>query len=119
VNPIRTQTTDDRLEKIHGAFELIRMLDREMPGQVLSVFLYVASHDNCHKQALESELGMTTASASRNTDLLSKKGRVGRDAKGLGLITKEVDSSNGRRQVLSLTPDGKRLAQQMKLMIYG
>lgn len=90
-----------------------------MPGQVVSTFLYVASHDGCHKQALEEELGLTAASASRNTDILSDKGRVGRNAAGLGLITKEEDPSNGRRQVLRLTAEGKRLAQTMKLLIYG
>ena len=119
MDPIRTQTTDARLEKVHGAFECIRLLDREMPGQVVSIFLYVASHDGCHKQALEAELGLTTASASRNTDILSGKGRTGTNREGLGLITKEEDPSNGRRQILRLTPEGKRLAQTMKLLIYG
>lgn len=118
MDPIRTQSTDARIEKILSAFELIRLIDREMPGQVVSTFLYVASHDGCHKQAIEQELNMTTASASRNTDLLST-GRLGREASGLQLITKEVDPTNKRRQVLKLTPKGKALAQQMKQIIYG
>ena len=105
------------MEKIQRAFDLIRVFDREMPGQVVSVFLYIASHDGCNKQALEQELGLTTASSSRNTDLLSK-GRVGRVTSGLGLITKEDDPSNGRRQVLKLTPEGKDLARLIKQTIY-
>ncbi len=117
-DPLRTQATDARIEKVHGAFELIRLLDREMPGQVVSCFLYVASHNGCHKQAMEQELGLSTASSSRNTDILST-GRLGREAEGLDLITKEVDQSNRRRQVLKLTPRGKALAQQMKTIIYG
>ena len=67
---------------------------------------------------MEQELGLTTASSSRNTDILSK-GRLGRGAKGLDLITKEVDPSNRRRQTLKLTPRGRALAQQMKTIIYG
>ena len=118
MDPLRSQATDARLEKLHAGFELIRLLDREMPGQVVSCFLYVASHDGCHKQAMEQELGLTTASSSRNTDILSK-GRLGRGAKGLDLITKEVDPSNRRRQTLKLTPRGRALAQQMKTIIYG
>ena len=118
MDPIRIQATDARIEKVLSAFELIRLLDREMPGQLVSTFLYVASHDGCHKQAIEQELNMTTASASRNTDVLST-GRLGREAAGLQLITKEVDPTNKRRQVLKLTPKGKALAQQMKQIIYG
>jgi DNA-binding MarR family transcriptional regulator len=105
------------MEKIQRAFDLIRIKDREMPGQVVSVFLYIASHDGCNKQALEQELGLTTASSSRNTDLLST-GRIGRETSGLGLITKEEDPSNGRRQVLKLTPEGKDLARSIKQTIY-
>jgi len=118
LNQIRTQVTDARLERIHLAFELLRLRDREMPGQVACTFFYVASHDGCHKQALEQDLNMTTASASRNTDLLSK-GRKGRGAQGLGLITKEVDPENRRRQILRLTLLGKDLAQMIKQTIYG
>ena len=105
------------MERIHLAFEMLRLRDREMPGQVACTFFYVASHEGCHKQALEQELGMTTASSSRNTDLLSK-GRVGRGAVGLGLITKEVDETNRRRQVLKLTSLGKDLARMIKQTIY-
>ena len=118
MDPLRNQATDARLEKLHAGFELIRLLDREMPGQVVSCFLYVASHNGCHKQAMEQELGLTTASSSRNTDILSK-GRYGREAKGLDLITKEVDPSNRRRQILKLTPEGQRLAKSIKTIIYG
>lgn len=117
-DPIRTQCTDARLERVHNAFEVIRLLDREMPGQVVSCFLYIASHNGCHKQALEQELGFTTASSSRNTDLLSD-GRVGRNAEGLGLIKKEPDPSDRRRFMLTLTPKGEKIANQMKKLIFA
>ena len=118
VDPLRTQCTDGRVEQIYNAFELIRLLDREMPGQVVASFLYIASHDNCHKQVLEEELGLTTASSSRSTDILAN-GRPGRAAEGLNLITKEDDPTDRRRSVLTLTSRGKALAQQMKSIIYG
>ena len=114
-DPLAIQCTDARLDKVHQAFDMLRLLDREIPGQLVSTFLYIASHDGCHKQALEQELNMTTASSSRNTDWLSD-GRMGVKHKGLGLITKEQD---GRRQRLRLTPKGKQLAKQMKSIIYG
>jgi len=118
VDPLRNQCTDARLEQIHNAFELIRILDREMPGQVVSCFLYVASHDMCHSNAMANDLGLTPASASRVTDILSC-GRPGRNAEGLDLIAKETDPANRRRQILTITPTGKTLAKQIKTMIYG
>jgi len=114
-DPLATQCTDARLEKVHLAFDQLLLLQREIPGQLVRTFLYIASHDGCHKQALEQELNMTTASSSRNTDWLSD-GRMGVNHKGLGLITKEQD---GRRQRLRLTPRGKDLVRQMKSIIYG
>lgn len=116
-NPLRKQVTNARMEKLFLAFEMLRLRDREMPGQMAGSFFYVASHEGCHKQALEQALGMSTASGSRNTDLLCD-GRVGRVAKGLGLIHKEVDPTNKRRQTLHLTPLGKDLARMILQTIY-
>ncbi len=117
VDPLRKQATNAIVEKLLAGFEHLRILDREMPGQVVCCFLYVASHDRCHKQAMEEELGLTPASSSRNTDILSR-GRYGRQAEGLDLITKEVDPTNRRRQILTLTPRGKSLIQKMLSTIY-
>ena len=114
-DPLANKCTDARLEKVHLAFNELLLQQREIPGQLVSTFLYIASHDGCHKQALEQELDMTTASSSRNTDWLSD-GRMGIKHPGLGLITKEQD---GRRQRLRLTSKGKSLARQMKSIIYG
>ncbi len=82
-DPLANQCTDARIEKVHQAFDLLLLLQREIPGQLVSTFLYIASHNGCHKQALEQELGFTTASSSRNTDWLSD-GRMGVKHKGLG-----------------------------------
>ena len=114
-DPLANQLKDTDLEKVRLAFNALLLMQREIPGQLVNTFLYIASHDGCHKQALEQELGLTTASSSRNTDWLSD-GRMGIKHKGLGLITKEQD---GRRQRLRLTPEGKDLVRHMKSIIYG
>lgn len=88
-----------------------------MPAQVIATFLYVASHDNCHKLAMEEDLNFTTASGSRNTDWLSKYHRLNKP--GLDLITKEADPINRRRQLLKLTPNGKELVNQLQEILYG
>lgn len=117
VDDLRARLTDPASAKILRAFELLRMLDREMPGQCVSTFLYVASHDGCHKQAIEDALALSTAASSRNTDLLST-GRIGNRRSGLELISKEYDPMNRRRQIMRLTPKGRQVINQMKLCLY-
>jgi DNA-binding MarR family transcriptional regulator len=117
MDPLRRQLTDPDIERLLKVIERIRILDRQFPAQVLSSLLYIASHDNCHKQALEEDLDITTASSSRNTDWLSDYHRLRKP--GLGLIIKEEDPGNGRRQQLKLSPKGRRLIQQIKEDLYG
>ena len=116
-------------------YSVIRFLDadillREVDGvggtdfnsEAIGCFFYIASHEGCHKQAMEISLGMSSASGSRNTDLLSKnhwlKQPDGKPRPGLDLIIKKQDLSNRRRQRLYLTPKGKRLIKRFKHIIY-
>lgn len=78
--------------------------------------MYIASHDGCHKQAMEEDLGMNKAAGSRNTDWLARLHRLGRP--GLNLITKEVDNSDKRRSVLKLTRKGKDLVHKITRILY-
>ncbi len=129
LNPLQRRLTDTTIEKLAKAIELIRTFDKthgsnELSIHVIACFLYIASRDGAHKQALEEDLPfMTRASSSRNTDWLSKWHRQllpsGRRKPGLGLIKKEVDISDKRRSVLSLTPKGKELITQIKDILYA
>ena len=66
---------------------------------------------------MEEDLGMSSASGSRNTDYLCKQARYKRA--GLDLITKEDDPDNRRRMILRLTPSGVRLKNDLLNDIYG
>ena len=115
VDPLRKQLTDDRLINLLKALEYLRTevapkMDH-IPLQVVSGFLYVATHNECHKQQIEQVFGLSVAAGSRCTDFLCEENRLGKD--GLGLITKEVDPSNRRRQVLRLTQKGKKTADRL------
>jgi hypothetical protein len=101
------------MAQVLKAFELLRLMDREIPGQLVSTFLYIASHNPCHKQALEEDLDLSVSSSSRLVDWLSHYHRLGKP--GLGLVTK----TNFRRVIVSLTPKGESLARQMKEHLYG
>jgi DNA-binding MarR family transcriptional regulator len=105
------------MAQVLKAFELLRLMDREIPGQLVSAFLYIASHNPCHKQALEEDLDLATSSSSRLVDWLSHYHRLGKP--GLGLVTKTKDPANFRRIIISLTPKGESLARQMKEHLYG
>ena len=65
---------------------------------------------------MEEDLEFTTASGSRNTDLLSHTHRLGKP--GLGLIIKEVDPSNRTRLQLRLTLEGQCLVDTLKEILY-
>ena len=116
MDPLKKTLTDPSLNKVLRAFELLRILDREIPGQLVSAFLFIASHNPCHKQAMEEELGIPVSSGSRVSDWLSDYHRLGKP--GLGLIKKSRDPYNLRKVVLELTPKGESLAKQIKDLIY-
>ena len=78
-----------------------------MPPQAVTVLLYVASHNPCHKQAIEEDTGISTSSCSRCVSFLSGHGRPGVKPTDLGLIETETDDSNRRRLLLRLTPVGE------------
>ena len=99
--------------------EALRVLDVEMPAQVMSCFLFVASRDNgCTSAELQVELGLTAASMSRCTDWLTGQHRSN-PSRGLNLITKEVYQVNKRLRFLQLTQQGRNLAKQLSTYLDG
>ena len=116
-DPLRRFISDDECLRFLEAFELMRLLDREIPGQLMSAFFYIASHNPCHKLAMEEDLGFTSASSSRTCDWLSDLHRVGKP--GLGLIIKYDDQSNRRRVMCKLSPKGEAMIQAIKDKLYG
>ena len=117
MDPLRRLLLDETSLILMKANEMFRLLDREVPCTAVTVFLYIAAHDNCHKQALEEDLDMSTASASRTIDMLCDKNRLSKP--GYGLVEKRPDPANGRRLIVSLTPKGKAFLKQYKESIYG
>jgi len=108
MDPLRKQLTDPKIARLLKVINLIRLYDRDVPGQVMATLLWVASHEGGHK---------TAASTSRNTDWLAKKNPIlGRPA--LGLIVKEPDETNKRRVTLSLSSKGRDLIKTIKEILY-
>ena len=101
-----------------SAWELLRTRHREVPAQAVTVLLYVASHNPCHKQAIEQEQGLTTSSCSRSISFLTGAGRPGVEPSGLALIKAETDQSNRRRMLLSLTPMGETFVAAISDLLF-
>lgn len=113
--PIKNELTDATMAKVLAISEEFRSLDTEVPGQLVSVFLYIASHNPCHMQAIENDLRLSPNSVSRNTDWLSKYHRLGKP--GMGLVVKIADPVNARRRLVKLTEKGHRLVDRINQIL--
>lgn len=113
--PIKNELTDASMAKVLAISEEFRSLDTEVPGQLVSVFLYIASHNPCHMQAIENDLRLSPNSVSRNTDWLSKYHRLGKP--GMGLVVKIADPVNARRRLVKLTEKGHRLVDRINQIL--
>ena len=117
MDPLKRSITNRQLLPLLEVIELFMKFDKEMPAQMMSTYLYVATHNRCHKQALEEDLKFSSASGSRNTDYLSPTHRLKK--KGFSLLEKKYDQFNRRRLTLELTPDGKKLGEELEAILYS
>ncbi len=115
-NPLARDISNDHLIPFLEVVNFLTVLDKEVPLQVIRCFTYIASHDGCHKLAMEQDLEMMVAAGSRNTDWLSDKHRFKKP--GLGLIRKERDPTDRRQITLHLTDKGKDLAKRILSTLY-
>ena len=106
------------MTRVLHAWELLRTQHREMPAQVVTVLFYIASHNPCHKQAIEEDQELTTASCSRCIAFLTDGPiRPGVKTRGLGLVKKYTDPGNHRRFMCKLTPEGERVIHLFKTLL--
>lgn len=119
MDPLKRQLTSDVLNKVLLAWELLRTQHREIPAQAVTTFLYVASHNPCHKQAIEEDQELTPASCSRMLSFLTNSGRPGVNPSGLPLVEKYTDPNNQRRFMVKLTPRGKAMANAILEVLYA
>tara|TARA_Y100000401_G_scaffold92836_1_gene78974 strand:+ start:183 stop:539 length:357 start_codon:yes stop_codon:yes gene_type:complete len=111
---VRTDMT-----RLLDVIETLRVLDVEMPAQVIACFFYVASRvDGCTTAEMQEDLGLSPASMSRNTTWLTGQHRSN-PKRGLNLITKEVYQPNKRLRILRLTPEGRKLANRLSTQLHG
>ena len=96
------------LVQLFKAIEEFRAVDPEMPSQSAALFLYSAIYPSCTMTDLQTNLGMSQASCSRNVSALSEWHRL--EKPGLGLIVATPDPMERRRKIVQLTDKGQQLA---------
>lgn len=107
-------------EELLTLLEVLREFDSHKSGlrvQAFASYLYIAAHGRVPMTDLQRDLKMSSASASRNTDLLADWDWHGKP--GPNLIKKEPDPLMANRHILSLTARGERLALSIKRILYG
>jgi DNA-binding MarR family transcriptional regulator len=115
-DPLLRRRTDQDIERLMRVINLFRIQDEEVPAQLVTVFLYIASHNPCHLQAIEEDTGLSPNSTSRNTDWLSTRHRLGKP--GMGLVKKYVDPRNRRRRMAELTGKGHLMVEHIKEVLF-
>ena len=111
-------TVDPEARVLYESFELLRLLDTEMPAQLVTTFFFIAAHGPVDTVTVANRLNMKRSSVSRNTDWLSADHRLPNKA-GLGLIIKEDHPTNWRTRLCRLSPKGESLIKQIKEKLYG
>ena len=111
-------TVDPEARVLYESFELLRLLDTEMPAQLVTTFFFIAAHGPVDTVTIANSLNLKRSSCSRNTDWLSAHHRLPNKA-GLGLIIKEDHPTNWRTRICRLSPKGESLIKQIKEKLYG
>lgn len=106
--------------KMERVIDLFRAMDNVLPSQVISVFLVVArSREPLETRHLPNLTGLTQSSVNRALTYLRHTHWSDKKKPGLNLITQKVHPLDARQREASLTPKGRKLAQQIDEIING
>ncbi|AGG54506.1 transcriptional regulator [Cyanophage SS120-1] len=103
--PVQNKT----LYRMYMAFEVLRSLEREFPAQLVTTFLYIASHNGCRQEDLMDATSLSSSSVSRNVTWLGPKHRLGRE--GLRFVYREKDPDDPKRYLIYLSRKGEQMAK--------
>lgn len=103
------------------AIEELRKIDADMPSQMASTFLLIALKPGRTVGDIESALGLSQSSASRNVAALSERVHDRRNGQvGRGLVEYRSDPRDYRRRELHLTERGHEMVVRLlKIMRDG
>ena len=103
------------LEKLNEALARARRHDPDMGIHDLMAVLLIGKRELAHKPITQSDLGrdlgLTVPTKSRVVSRLKAEGTLGKP--GLGLIRQEIDESNRRERLLTLTQKGRKFVSEV------
>lgn len=103
------------LGKLNDALALARRHDPDMGIHDLMAVLLVAKREALGKPVTQAQLGdtleLSIATKSRVVSRLTPEGTLGKP--GLGLIRQEIDESNRRERLLTLTQKGRKFVSEV------
>jgi DNA-binding MarR family transcriptional regulator len=112
---ISDRASPDEVATLIRVLEALRHLDPDMPIQYALSFLTVAQHEGLSIRELSERLGIAQSSASRNVAALSRWHSFGKP--GHDLVQSEEDPRERRRKVVTLTPKGRALAEELRAIV--
>jgi DNA-binding MarR family transcriptional regulator len=108
------------LVKLQRVLQEFRSLDKEMQAQTMLAFLYIAERDTQGVETTVLDVGtyldLTSASATRNVQALSKVHRYGKD--GHNLVFTEENPKKRTEKFIYLTDKGKSLTKRLEGYIH-
>lgn len=99
------------LSRLFKCLEEFRKFEDQMPMQRAATFVAIAIHEGCTMKQLSEWLGVTISTCNRNVAALGDEHRNG--GKGLGWVITKPDPAEPRRNLMFLTPNGKRVASAL------
>lgn len=110
--------SSEALYRVYLILEILRSTgEREFPMQLASVFMWIASHDGCLQEEIQTATTLSSSSVSRNVSWLGPTHRLGRD--GLHLIRRERDYKNPKAWRIYLTPKGVQFKNLIEQALTG
>lgn len=99
------------LERIKILFSAMKDIDETMPIQLAITFLEVAIHEGCSLTDIWKKTGWSQSTLSRHLLDLGERDR--HKNPGLQLIESRRDPAELRKNIYTLTPKGRKLAQRL------
>lgn len=114
----RLRPDGDRSPEVATAIRLLeafRRLDPDLPIQYALSFLTIAQNEGLSMRELSERLEIAQSSASRNVAALSRWHSFGKP--GHDLVEAAEDPRERRRKVITLTPKGRQLIEDLKAIV--
>lgn len=100
-----------------AALELLRKAHASIQLNEVVAYLYIAENEGINVSELAQLAGFGSSLASRTARRLAAAGASHALAPALGLVELSVQGNDARGRVLTLSPDGRRLRDQLDNII--